>query len=479
MNDRLPPHNIDAEAISLGHCVAFPLESMPVAIDQIKTPEWFYDLRHRTIWEVLCAMFEDRAPIDSMTLMMRLREKGKEQDAGGIAYFSTLVDKAVSAVNLPFHLDIMRHCFIRRRLIDTFSNGITAAYEVPDGDEFEQFCDEAEREVLNVRQDQVDKDVEVRTLVHKAIDEIEIRHQNQGKLGGLATGFTDFDRMTDGLQPSEMIVVAARPSVGKTSFAMNIAEAVALDQQLPTGVFSLEMSGQALIKRMICSRARVNMKSVRDGFLHERDFPKLSTVAGKISRAPIYIDDRSALSINQVRAKARRWWQQYGIKLLIIDYLQLMVATSKKALANRQVEVSEISHGVKGIAKDLGIPVIVIAQLNRAVEQTGGKKQKPRKPRVSDLRESGSIEQDADVVVLLYNDEEEDSDKPKSDGQRVGVIVGKQRNGDVGEFGLTFLKSYTRFENMARVDHDEPPFTEPNEPMPAPEPPQMSMPYPD
>jgi replicative DNA helicase len=268
-------------------------------------------------------------------------------------------------------------------------------------------------------------------------------------LTGLSTGFADLDKMTSGLHGGEMIVVAARPSVGKTSFAMNVAESVSIDQKLPVGVFSLEMSSESLVLRMLCSRARVNMRNVRDGFLAERDFPKITSAAGKMAAAPLFIDDTAGLSILQLRAKARRMWQQYGVKLFVIDYLQLLHSTNRRA-DNRQQEIADISNGIKALAKELNVPVIVLAQLNRSMEKEGF-----RRPRMSDLRESGAIEQDADLIGLLYdpNKKDEEEDAPQdNDTKSIVLYIAKQRNGPVGDVNLTFMKSFTRFENAAKID---------------------------
>jgi replicative DNA helicase len=298
----------------------------------------------------------------------------------------------------------------------------------------------------------------VKSLVNKAITQVENYFNRQGELGGLATGFTDLDRMTDGMHGGEMIVIAARPSMGKTSLAMNIAESVVLNQRLPVGVFSLEMTAESLVLRMLCSNARVNLRNIREGFMSESDFPKLTSAAGKMSSAPLYIDDTPALSILQLRTRARRMWQQYGVKLFVIDYLQLLNSTSRRAQENRQQEIAEISSGLKALAKELSVPVIVLAQLNRELE-----KDKNRKPRMSDLRESGSIEQDADLVGLLYKPSNDDEDAPpledSGDGIPVNLLVAKQRNGPTGDVHLTFLKSYTRFESAAKISDEDIPGT--------------------
>jgi replicative DNA helicase len=275
-------------------------------------------------------------------------------------------------------------------------------------------------------------------------------------LTGVATGFVELDKMTSGLHGGEMIVVAARPSMGKTSLAMNIAEHVAVEEKLPVGVFSLEMTSESLVMRMLCSRARVNLRNVREGFLAERDFPPLTNAASNLTSAPLFIDDSSGLSILQLRAKARRMYQQYGIKLFVIDYLQLLHSTARRA-ENRQQEIADISNGIKSLAKELNVPVIVLSQLNRELE-----KDKSRKPQLSDLRESGAIEQDADVVGLLYKPGrgkgeggEDDDGGAEQDALSVNLLIAKQRNGPTGDVRLTFLKSYTRFESAAKISDED------------------------
>src|SRR5437660_8835670 len=299
----------------------------------------------------------------------------------------------------------------------------------------------------------------IKELVHSAISTIESFHQRQGMLTGVGTGFVDLDKMTSGLHGGEMIVVAARPSMGKTSLAMNIAEHVAIDEKLPVGVFSLEMTSESLVLRMLCSRSRVNLRNVRDGFLAERDFPKLTGAAGKLANAGLFIDDSSGLSILQLRAKARRLSQQFGIKLFIVDYLQLLHSTARRA-ENRQQEIADISGGIKALAKELKVPVIVLSQLNRDFE-----KDKSRKPNMADLRESGAIEQDADLVGLLYKADPQDPTKRKdseddavdTDVVPVNLLIAKQRNGPTGDVHLVFQRSLTRFESAAKVsDADMP-----------------------
>ena len=291
--------------------------------------------------------------------------------------------------------------------------------------------------------------VSTKDLVMQAIEQIEKVYENRGSVTGLSTGFTEFDHMTSGLHQAEMIVIAARPSMGKTALAMNIAEHVALVEGKPVAVFSLEMSSQQLVQRLLCSRAKVNLQRVRNGFLSERDFPSLTAVASRLATAKLFIDDSPGLSIAELRAKARRLVASHQVQLLVIDYLQLLRSTSRRAQDNRQIEISEISAGIKSLAKELNIPIIVIAQLNR---QPDARAKEGGRPRLSDLRESGSIEQDADVVGLLVRSEyyETDEEAKQEKAGQAELIIAKQRNGPTGDVPLTFLKEYTRFENRAR-----------------------------
>jgi replicative DNA helicase len=338
-------------------------------------------------------------------------------------------------------------------MIHTCTDVVARVYDYEG--EVDALMDEVERDILRISEARVQSNTNtIKDLVKKAINTIEDFHQRQGLLTGVGTGFTDLDKMTSGFHPGEMIVIAARPSMGKTSLAMNMAEHVAIDLRLPVGVFSLEMTSESLVLRMLCSRSRVNLRNVRDGFLAERDFPKLTGAAGKLANSPLFIDDSSGLSILQLRAKARRMFQQYGIKLFIIDYLQLLHSTARRA-ENRQQEIADISSGVKALAKELSVPIIVLSQLNRELER-----EKNRKPRLSDLRESGAIEQDADVVGLLYKPSSEEDDAgtaAEEDAVGVNLLIAKQRNGPTGDVNLTFLKSYTRFESAAKVSGEDVP----------------------
>ena len=452
--DRLPPHSTDAEQGVLGCILLSPNECMGECLAKLKVgADVFYDLRHQTIFDAMADMFDKRQAIDIITLQQNLKDRQLLEQVGGIAYLSSLPDVVPSSANLDYYLNIVQDKFLLRKMIRVCTDVVGRVYDAEG--EVDSLMDEVERDVLRISEFRVQSQIStIKQLVNKAINTIEDYHQRQGKLTGLPTGFIDLDKLTTGMHPGEMIVIAARPSVGKTSLAMNIAEHVAIDNSIPVGVFSLEMTAESLVLRMLCSRSRVNLRNVRDGFLAERDFPKLTSSAGKLANAPLFIDDSSGLSILQLRAKARRMFQQYGIKLFVIDYLQLVHSTSRKA-ENRQQEIADISGGIKALAKELNVPVIVLSQLNREVE-----KEKGRAPRLSDLRESGSIEQDADLVGLLYkpanksDDDESGGAAEPEDVIPVNLLIAKQRNGPAQvDVNLTFLKTFTRFESAAKI-HD-------------------------
>ena len=440
----------------LGCILLAPNECMGVCIERFKAgSEVFYDLRHQTIFNTLAAMYDSREGIDLITLQQRLKNRQLLEEIGGIAYLSTLPDVVPSSANLSYYADIVQEKYLLRKMIQTCTGVVGRVYDYEG--EVDVLMDEVERDILRISESRVQGETAtIKELVKRAITTIESFHQRQGALTGIGTGFPDLDRMTSGMHGGEMIVIAARPSMGKTSLAMNIAEHVAIGLRLGVGVFSLEMTSESLVLRMLCSQSRVNMRSVREGFLAERDFPKLTGAAGKLANAPLFIDDGSGLSILQLRAKARRMHQQYGIKLLVIDYLQLLHSTARRA-ENRQQEIADISNGIKSLAKELGVPVIVLSQLNRELER-----EKNRKPRLSDLRESGAIEQDADLVGLLYRPSSEDEESGGAGGAEeeaapVNLLIAKQRNGPTGDVELTFLRSYTRFESKAKVSDESAP----------------------
>jgi replicative DNA helicase len=453
--DRLPPHALDMEQGVLGCQLLSPNECVGEVIEKLKGigVEAHYDLRHQTIQAELFEMYDSRIPIDVITLQQRLKDKQLLEQVGGIAYLSQLQDSVPSAANLSYYLEIVREKFLLRKMISVCTDVVGRVYDYEG--EVDALMDEVERDVLRISESRAQGGVlATKDLVNKAIGTIENFFSRKGTLTGLGTGYADLDRMTDGLHGSEMIVIAARPSMGKTSLAMNIVENVVLEQKLPAAVFSLEMSAEALVLRMMCSIARVNLRSIREGFMSESDFPKLTSAAGRLANSKLFIDDSAGLSILQLRARARRLHQQHDIKLFVVDYLQLLHSTARRSQENRQQEISDISSGLKALAKELKVPVLVLSQLNRELERD-----KNRKPRLSDLRESGAIEQDADLVGLLYKpnagDDEDGAAAEEADGLPVNLLIAKQRNGPTGDINLTFLKNYTRFESAAKVSDED------------------------
>jgi replicative DNA helicase len=422
-----------------------PREIIAECVEKINE-EYFYVPAHQTIYTVLVELWNAGQGIDLITFTQTLRDRNVLDAVGGGAFVTSLYTFVPTAANVTYYLEIVREKFILRQIIAAATESVRRAYE--EQDEVNALLDEVEQKIFAVGEDRFKGQMPgMKEQVMGALESIEQLWERRGGITGISTGFTELDRMTNGLHAAEMIVIAARPSMGKTALAMNIAEHVAISSRLPVAVFSLEMSSQQLVQRLLCSRARVNLQKVREGFLAERDFPSLTAAASKLAEAEIFIDDSAGLSILELRAKARRLKAQKDIQLIVVDYLQLLKSTTRRAQDNRQLEISEISAGLKGLAKELKIPIIVLAQLNRQPEARSG-----GKPRLSDLRESGSIEQDADLVGLLVRPEvyEEDEDARAEKAGEAELIIAKQRNGPVGEVPLTFLKEFTRFEDRAR-----------------------------
>src|SRR6188508_2094703 len=442
---RTLPHSVEAEQGVLGSMLISPREIIAECVEKINET-YFYVPAHQTIYEVLVELWNAGQGIDLITFTQVLRDRNLLETVGGAAAVTSLFTFVPTAANVTYYLEIVRDKYILRQIIAACTESVRRSFE--EQDEVHNLLDEVEQKIFSVGEDRFKGQLlTMKDQVMEAIEAIEQLYERRGGITGISTGFAELDRMTNGLHESEMIVIAARPSMGKTALAMNIAEHVAITSKLPVAVFSLEMSSQQLIQRLLCSRARVNLQKVRDGFLGERDFPSLTAAASKLAEARIFIDDSASLSILELRAKARRLKAQQDVSLIIVDYLQLLRSTSRRAQDNRQLEISEISAGLKALAKDLKIPVIVVAQLNRQPEARSG-----GKPRLSDLRESGSIEQDADLVGLLVRPEvyEEDEDARAEKAGEAELIIAKQRNGPVGEIPLTFLKEFTRFEDRAR-----------------------------
>src|SRR5438128_2713870 len=389
---RAPPHSVEAEQGVLGSMLISPRDAIAEVVEKINE-EYFYVPAHQTIYSVLVDLWNAGAAIDLITFTQVLRDRNLLETVGGAAAVTSLFTFVPTAANVGYYLEIVRDKYILRSIIAASTESVRRAYE--EQDEVGNLLDEVEQRIFAVGEDRFKGQMlSMKDQVMEAIESIEKLYERKGGITGISTGFVEFDRMTSGMHPAEMIVIAARPSMGKTELAMNIAEHVSINEKLPVGVFSLEMSSQQLVQRLLCSRARVNLQKVRDGFLGERDFPSLTAAASKLAEAKIFIDDSASLTILELRAKARRLKAQQDVQLIIIDYLQLLRSPSRRGQDNRQLEISEISAGLKALAKELKIPLIVVAQLNRQPEaRTGGK------PRLSDLRESGCLT--GDTLVTL------------------------------------------------------------------------------
>jgi replicative DNA helicase len=449
--DRVLPNSMDAEIAVLGAMLLSPHEAGSLARQRL-SEEHFYYAAHQVIFREIAALQDAMQAIDSVTLQQRLADKNQLEEVGGPVYLSELVTRVPTAANVEQYIDIVWEKYLLRRLIGAAHDIVGRAFEQQD--DVRAWVDEVEQQIFDITAEKAATGARpVKDLIRDAMASIERLYDQKGTTG-IPTGYNDFDRLTSGLHDANVIVIAGRPSMGKTALAMNIAEHVAIDLEIPVGVFSLEMSSEELVKRMLCSRAKVNLRSIRDGFLGEKDFHPLTSAASQLMKAPLYIDDSAGLTIHQVRARARRMKSQFGIRLLVIDYLQLMRSPSRRADLSRQVEISDISAGIKALAKELQIPVVVLSQLNRQPEQREG-----GRPKLSDLRESGAIEQDADVVGLLVRPEvyaEEEGEKAAERGKAT-LIIAKQRNGPTGDVKLTFLSEYTRFENQAKIDAEDVP----------------------
>jgi len=437
---RVPPHSIQAEQSVLGGLM---LENG--AWDQVADrvgERDFYRREHQQIFHAIAALAERGRPFDVVTLAEELDHKGELNNAGGFAYLGALANDTPSAANIRAYADIVREHSVIRQLIRIGTEIADSGYR-PEGRRVPELLDSAEQKVFEIAQ-QKSRDsagfVPIKSLLTKAVNRIELLYERDEPITGVSTGFNDLDEMTSGLQPADLVVIAGRPSMGKTSFAMNIAENVAIKSQLPVAVFSMEMPGESLTMRMMSSLGRIDQHRVRTGRLQDEEWPRLTSAVSLLAEAPIYIDDMAALTPTEVRARARRLAREAGgLGLIVIDYLQLMQAPSEGE--TRATEISIISRSLKALAKELNVPVIALSQLNRNLEQRPNKR-----PVMSDLRESGSIEQDADLVVFIYRDEVYNEDSP--DKGIAEIIIGKQRNGPIGTVRLTFLGQYTKFENF-------------------------------
>lgn len=434
---KLIPQNKEAEQSVLGS-ILIENQSFIKTYGLITETDFYFDA-HRKIFSAMSELFDQGDPIDLLTLPEKLRKKGQLEEIGGVAYLASLVEMVPTAANIKYYTRIAKEKAVLRNLITAATDIITECYG--DADDIEELLDRAEKRVFEITEKKILPGfIPINQVLKESFDTLEKLFQRRELVTGVATGFREFDSRTAGLQPSDLVIVAGRPSMGKTAFCLNVAQYVATVSQKPAAIFSLEMSRQQLVLRLLCSEARINSTKVRTGFLDKEDWPKLTKAAGTISEAPIFIDDSPALTTLDIRARARRLKAEQGLELIIIDYLQLIKGRGRPE--NRQQEISEITRTLKALAKELDVPVVAVSQLSRAVEQRS-----IRKPQLSDLRESGSIEQDGDLIVLLYRDEVYNEDS--EDKGTTEVNIAKQRNGPIGLLKLTFIKEYTRFENYS------------------------------
>ena len=440
---RTPPHSLEAEQAVLGGLMLDNTAWERVA-DRV-TEEDFYRQDHKLIFRAMAELADADQPFDAVTLAEWLQARNRLEQAGGLAYLATLARDTPTAANVRSYADIVRERSVLRQLIRVGGELAESAYR-PEGRSVAELVDQAERSVFEIaeRGDRMGKSyVRISELMSKAVDRLDTLLHADSHVTGVATGLSKFDEMTAGLQPGDLVIVAGRPSMGKTTFAMNIAEYAAISGGLPAAIFSMEMSGEQLAMRMISSLGRIDQLKVRTGKLDDTDWKRVSSAISIMSKAPMFIDDTGALTPTELRARARRLKRDHNLGLIVVDYLQLMQVPGTRE--NRATEISEICRSLKSLAKELRIPVIALSQLNRSLEQRPDKR-----PIMSDLRESGSIEQDADVIVFIYRDEVYDKDSP--DKGTAEIIIGKQRNGPIGTVRSTFLGAYTRFENYTAED---------------------------
>jgi len=435
---KVPPHSIEAEQSLLGGLM-LDHQSWDKIADVI-TERDFYRKDHRLIFAAIASLAEDANPCDVVTVSECLDNRGELDSAGGLEYLASLANETPGAANARSYAKILRERSMLRSLISA-GNEISGAAFTNDGRTASEIVDEAERLVFEIAESGSRGRSGFKALKHilpDAVDRIDVLHQSEGDITGIPSGYTEFDKLTAGLQQGELIIVAGRPSMGKTTLAVNIAENAAIGSQVPTAIFSMEMPSQQLAFRMISSLGRVDQTHLRTGRFPDEDWSRINTAVQLMSEAPIFIDDTPSLSPTEIRARARRLQREHGLGLIVIDYLQLMAVPGSKE--NRATEISEISRSLKALAKELSLPIIALSQLNRSVEQRTDKR-----PVMSDLRESGAIEQDADVILFIYREEVYNPDTPRKG--IADIAIAKQRNGPIGDFPLTFVGRYTKFEN--------------------------------
>ena len=439
---KVPPQNLEAEQSILGSIL---LENSAInSVLEVLTKNDFYNEAHRKIFHVIIELSEKNEPVDLITLSNALRDKNLLDAAGGTAYLASLVDNVPSAANVANYARIVKEKSILRGLIGSATDIITSCYET--GSDVDQVLDRAEHSIFEISENKVRPSFyPIREIVKDSFRSIEDLYARKELITGVPTGFEKVDDLTSGLQKSELIIIAGRPSMGKTAFALNIAQFASLEGQTPVAIFSLEMSKEQIAFRLLSSEAKVDSQRLRKGFLGETDWPKLTTAAGRLSEAPLFIDDTPAITVLEMKAKSRRLKADQGLGLIIVDYIQLMRGGSYRD--SREQEISEISRSLKSLAKELKVPVIALSQLNRKVEDRTN-----RRPQMADLRESGAIEQDADVIAFIYRDEVYNKSEDNPEKGTAEIIIGKQRNGPTGTVKLAFLEKFTSFENLARTE---------------------------
>ncbi|MBL8012730.1 MAG: replicative DNA helicase [Candidatus Omnitrophica bacterium] len=439
---RVPPQSTEAERAVLG-AMMIDDEAIGVAIEHIDS-SYFYETSHQKIFTSIVDLYSNRKNVDFITLSDHLKSQGLIDSVGGVSYLTKLIDHVPSSANVKYYAGIVKEKGIQRKLIKNATEIISRSYEK--GVDVEELVDSAEQlifEIATARQKQ--EAAHIKDILKETMEVIDNLYKKKQSVTGVPTGFYKFDEMTSGLQKSDLIIVAARPSMGKSAFAASIAEHAAIDQKIPVAFFSLEMSKESLVQRMLCSQAGVDAHKVRTGFLSPSEWPLLTKAASRLSNVPFFIDDTPAISVLELRAKARRLKASQDIQLVVLDYLQLMRASSRSE--SRQQEISEISRSLKALARELQVPIIALSQLSRAVES-----RQDHRPQLSDLRESGAIEQDADVVVLLMREEYY---TPTDENRGIAdIIIAKQRNGPVGTVKLKFFKEFVKFANLETV-HQE------------------------
>ncbi len=436
---KLPPQHIEAEQSVLGGIL---IENYAVnKVMEVLQPDDFYRESHSKIYKALIDLSERDEPADLITLTNELRNNGLLDSVGGASYIASLIDSVPTAANIEYYAKIVKEKSILRKLIQTSTQIITQSYE--DRGDVEGFLDEVERAIFDISENRVRPSFyPIKDIVKESFKILERLYEKKELITGVPSGFKELDRMTAGFQPSDLIIVAGRPSMGKTAFCLNLAQFAAIEKKIPIAIFSLEMSKEQLGIRMLCSEAHVEGTKLRSGFLSESDWPRLTIAAGNLSDASIYIDDTAALSILELRAKARRLkTEQGGLGMVIVDYLQLMKGRTR--VESRQQEISEISRSLKALAKELNIPVIAVSQLSRKTEERTG-----NRPQLSDLRESGAIEQDADLILFIYRDEVYNRAEDNPNRGKAEIIIGKQRNGPTGKIDLAFLDKFTTFKEL-------------------------------